>query len=77
MKNITERLEKIIITYIEQLRQINENDFSEKPVAYKWCRKEELGHLIDSAPNNLLRFIVAQQEMQPKIGYDKNIWNRA
>ncbi|MPZ17270.1 MAG: DinB family protein [Luteitalea sp.] len=32
----------------------------ECPLAMRWCRKEILGHLIDSAANNHHRFIRAQ-----------------
>jgi hypothetical protein len=39
----------------------------------KWSRKQELGHLIDSASNNHLRFVRAALEPQYQgPGYDQN-----
>ncbi len=77
MKKIIHQLQQIISSYREQLNQVSEKDFSEKPHPDTWSKKEELGHLIDSAHNNLRRFIVAQYEHQPKIVYDQNFWNKA
>ena len=74
MKKITEQLQEIISEYSEKLGQISETDFSIKPLPEKWSRKEELGHLIDSAHNNLRRFMVAQYETNPKIVYEQNRW---
>ncbi len=74
MKIIAEQLEAIISDYSEKLNQISEHDFSQKPFPEKWSRKEELGHLIDSAHNNLRRFMVAQYEQDPKIVYNQTIW---
>ena len=52
-----------------------ENDFSAKPSPVKWSKKEVLGHLIDSAQNNLRRFICGQYEAVPsKIVYDHDHW---
>ena len=75
MKNCKAQIEQIISTYAPQLKQISEKDFSEKPDPDRWSRKEELGHLIDSAHNNLRRFIVTQYESNPNIVYDQNFWN--
>src|SRR4051812_16783494 len=40
----------------------------------KWSIKEELGHCIDSAHNNLRRFIVARHEQLPHIVYQQDQW---
>lgn len=77
MENIVKQLQHIIIYYSEQLNELPEMDYTEKPDRDKWSKKEEFGHLIDSAHNNLRRFIVAQYEHQPKIVYDQNFWNKA
>lgn len=74
MKKIIDQLQKIISDYSEKLNRVSEDDFSLKPIPEKWSRKEELGHLIDSAHNNLRRFLVAQYESNPKIVYDQNLW---
>lgn len=41
------------------LEQISDADASIKPAPGKWSKKQILGHLIDSATNNHLRFIKA------------------
>lgn len=50
------------------------NDWDDKPNPIKWSRKELLGHLIDSASNNLRRLIVGQYEQGTKIIYDQDKW---
>ena len=77
MQNTTEQLRKIIDAYSEKLHQLSEEEFSSIPAVNKWSKKEELGHLIDSAHNNLRRFIVAQHETNPKITYEQDTWVRA
>jgi hypothetical protein len=47
---------------------------SNKPSPSKWSKKEIMGHLIDSAQNNIRRFIVAQYEDSPYIRYDQDQW---
>ncbi len=40
-----------------------------------WSRREELGHLIDSAINNYARVIRAQREAAPALpSYEQNVW---
>lgn len=58
------------------LKNINEEEFSFKPLPAKWSKKEILGHLIDSAANNHQRFVRVQFEETPTIGYSQNEWNR-
>jgi hypothetical protein len=57
------------------LKEIPERDFSFKPSAIKWSKKEILGHLIDSATNNHQRFVRVQFEDVPLITYDQDNWN--
>lgn len=73
MNNIQE-LSRIIAIYTPQLKQIGEPDFSFKPAPGKWSKKEILGHLIDSAQNNIRRFVVARYEHIPKIVYKQDDW---
>ncbi len=47
---------------------------SYKPSPGKWSKKEIIGHLIDSAQNNIRRFIVAQYEDIPHIIYNQDQW---
>jgi DinB superfamily len=51
---------------------------AERPAPGKWSPKEIVGHLIDSAVNNQVRFVRAQAQddlMFP--GYDQDAWVRA
>lgn len=74
MKAITHHLQKIVSGYAGRLESIREGDFSSKPIPEKWSKKEILGHLIDSAQNNIRRFVVAQYEESPVIVYDQDKW---
>jgi hypothetical protein len=75
MKAVTIELQTIIATFSQRIAEIPEADFSVKPNPAKWSKKEVLGHLIDSAENNLRRFICGQYEISPpKIKYEQNFW---
>ncbi len=57
------------------LSAINESDAGHKPSPSAWSKKQELGHLIDSAANNHVRFVVAsiQDEFRGP-GYAQDAW---
>jgi hypothetical protein len=74
MQNIVEQLQHYLTVYEPQLHALPENKWQVKPAPGKWSKKDVLGHLIDSAQNNLRRFIVAQYEDSPHIAYDQNKW---
>ena len=67
-------LEKIIQHYTPLFQQVSEEAWIYKPQPGKWSKKEILGHLIDSAQNNIRRFIVAQYEDSPFIKYNQDEW---
>jgi hypothetical protein len=47
----------------------------QKPAQDKWSAKEELGHLLDSAVNNLRRIVLIQLEDKPALcNYDGERW---
>lgn len=78
MKAIVEELRTIVTEYASRFSSINDAEFSNKPLPNKWSKKEVVGHLIDSAQNNLRRFIVSQYEAAPpNIVYDQNFWVQA
>jgi hypothetical protein len=78
MKAVTAELKSILEEYEKKFLKIPEQEFSAKPLPNKWSRKEVIGHLIDSAQNNLRRFIVGQYETTPsKITYDQDFWVNA
>ena len=60
--------------YLPKLKALNEETSSMKPLPTKWSKKELIGHLIDSAQNNIRRFIVAQYEHKPIITYRQDDW---
>jgi len=75
MQDAIHELRQITADFSALLKGIAESDFSNKPLPDKWSKKEIIGHLIDSAQNNLRRFICAQYESTPpKIVYQQNFW---
>lgn len=75
MKNAVRELREIVNAYTRKVEAISEAEFSAKPLPHKWSKKEVLGHLIDSAQNNLRRFICGQYEEQPPfIAYQQDFW---
>lgn len=74
MHNTILQLETILSVYEPMLLKLDEQTASYKPLPAKWSRKELIGHLIDSAHNNLRRFIVAQYEDKPLIKYAQDHW---
>ena len=69
MNDFIQDFEVLIATFPTELSAIDTIAFSAKPVPEKWSKKEVLGHLIDSAMTNYLRFIRAQSEENPQIFY--------
>jgi hypothetical protein len=76
MQKTASKLVAIINEYLPELNKLNEEGSSVKPLPHKWSKKEIIGHLIDSAQNNIRRFIVAQYEENPGIRYRQDDWVR-
>jgi hypothetical protein len=74
MNATIEHLQKIVTNYSGKLNAMTEEAYSYKPQPNKWSKKEILGHLIDSAQNNIRRFVVAQYEDVPVIRYNQDKW---
>jgi len=78
VKQTAAELRLLITTYSTAFTALQEEDFGAKPSPEKWSKKEIVGHLIDSAQNNLRRFIVGQYEtVPPHIVYDQDFWVKA
>lgn len=78
MKEVIIELQNILQEFSRHLNNMTDAEFSLKPSEKKWSKKEVLGHLIDSAHNNLRRFICGQYEAPPpKIIYDQDFWVKA
>ncbi len=65
MQTVLQQLAHYIDTIPGRYLQLTEQDLLERPAEGKWSRKEILGHLIDSAVNNLKRFTDIQHSAQP------------
>jgi hypothetical protein len=75
MKRDVDELKVLIKDFSAKIGEISDSEFAAKPLPHKWSKKEVLGHLIDSAQNNLRRFICGQYETVPsKIVYDQDFW---
>ena len=74
MKKICLNLNEVIEKYYLLLKDVKEVDFSTKPNPEKWSKLEEFGHLIDSAQNNIQRFIRVQYEDNVHIRYNPDNW---
>lgn len=48
-----------------------------KPNPTTWSKKEILGHLIDSAQNNIRRIVIGQYKEAENIVYDQDFWVKA
>jgi len=65
MEELSQRLELLIQNGLEYIRLADELALSQKTSPEKWSKKEILGHLIDSAINNLQRFTEVQLAPKP------------
>jgi hypothetical protein len=74
MQSIALQLESLTDQYVTALRNVPESKMSYKSSPSKWSKKEIVGHLIDSAQNNIRRFLVAQYEENPFIRYNQDKW---
>jgi ribosomal protein S18 acetylase RimI-like enzyme len=72
---IADGLLSTITAAVPLLHQIPESAASERVTRGKWSAKEIIGHLIDSAINNNVRFIRSQQISLLEIpGYTQEFW---
>ena len=68
-------LQQVLHRELPLLRAIGETDAGVKSTPSAWSRKEELGHLIDSATNNHVRFVRASLEPEFRgPGYQQDSW---
>ncbi len=74
MEKTIKQLQSIIDSFSIQLQCIHEDKWRQKPNPSKWSKKEIIGHLVDSAQNNICRFVVAQYQENPKILYEQDRW---
>jgi len=65
MKKTTNHLEDLLHDALDFIASVSDKKLSIKPTPEKWSKKEVLGHLIDSAINNLQRFTEIQFSEKP------------
>lgn len=72
---LSERLTAVLRAAIPWLVTLSDADASVPEKEGKWSAKEVIGHLTDSAVNNLGRIVRIQSgETQPMGGYDQRAW---
>ncbi len=70
-----DRFADVIASGVRQLSAISDADAAAHPKPDAWSRKQELGHLVDSALNNYARIIRVQSESAPSLpNYDADVW---
>jgi hypothetical protein len=74
MQSTAFELEAVIDQHLPALRAMLKDKMEYKPSPSKWSKKEIVGHMVDSAQNNIRRFIVAQYEENPTIVYKQDNW---
>lgn len=72
--NPSSELKQVISATLSAFNNIVEEEWSRKPTPDKWSKREILGHLADSAQNNLRRFVVTQHLQNQNIVYYQNEW---
>ena len=60
-----DKLENHIESFPTKIKRLSSEELLSRPAQGKWSKKEILGHLIDSAINNLKRFTDAQHSALP------------
>lgn len=71
---VIHQIEQAIAQYSQSVLEADEAAFDKAPASGKWSKKQILGHLCDSAHNNLRRFVVGQYQEGDKIVYDQDLW---
>ena len=74
MQQVINQLQALLTEYSDKLNAIPGEELTAKPAPGKWSKQEIIGHLIDSAQNNIQRFIRAQYSYTPHIVYNQDAW---
>jgi hypothetical protein len=77
MKQTAKEIRAVIENAESAINNITDEEAGIKPSPEKWCKKEILGHLIDSAANNHQRFVRAVYKTADQFPtYNQNEWVR-
>ncbi len=75
VNTLSSLLERTISTELPELRKITEDQAASALSNGAWSKKEELGHLIDSATNNHVRFVrITLEDGFKGPAYAQNDW---
>ncbi|WP_208586194.1 DinB family protein [Gracilibacillus suaedae] len=76
MQKVVEGINYWINRLAEEYNSMSEDEINKRPSPNKWSKKEILGHLCDSAVNNMERFIKIQCEKPVYVvqSYDQDQW---
>ncbi len=70
-----DRFAAVLAAGREHLAALSPGQASSRTKPNAWSKKEELGHLVDSAVNNYARIIRVQREDAPALpGYEQDAW---
>lgn len=67
-------IEAILAESQRRFAAFSDEVWEKKPAPGKWSKKEILGHLVDSAQNNLRRLVVTQYQQNDRIVYHQDEW---
>lgn len=76
-ENLAIELTQIIDESLRQFKTVPEESWHIKAIPEKWSKKEILGHLVDSALNNIQRFVRVQHGDQTNLYYEQDFWVKA
>ena len=74
---LAKEIESKVEAAYQEFKDWPENVVEMRPAPGEWSSKEILGHLIDSAQNNIRRFVLAQYQERPFVIYDQEKWVEA
>lgn len=77
MLELARNLDAAVHDFLTYIASVDTSDWNWKPRMDKWSKKEILGHMIDSAQNNIQRFIRGTYEEGFKIVYHQEEWVKA
>jgi hypothetical protein len=69
------RFDELLKTVPQRMVDLSDDAVARKPAPDRWSKKELVGHLIDSAVNNQLRFVRAQSAKRSESQrYEQEFW---
>lgn len=74
MQHLSAALEALVTSVAGQFEKANFTGWHLRPQPDKWSKKEIVGHLVDSAMNNLQRFVRGTYQKDFHFVYDQDAW---